>query len=171
MHEQSERFTNRQHAAVALLSLWLLCTSPWIAMLRRVPVGAGWLDYAHIGMGFVTLLLAITYTWSCTHGGRWTLYFPWTRATIGALARDVAGLVRGHRPAAEGGGLFGFIEGLLLLALVLTALTGAGWFFTQGTDNALAWRECHIVAARGLIGLLVLHVVSVSLHLLDFIRD
>jgi len=50
-------------------------------------------------------------------------------------------------------------------------LTGAGWLATQGSDAALAWREYHALAARGLIGLLVLHVVTVSLHLLDFLRD
>jgi cytochrome b561 len=171
MSERSELWVDRQHVAVALLSLWLICTSPWIAMLRRIPAGAGWLDYVHVTLGFVTLLLATTYTWSCTRAGRWHLYFPWTPAGLGAVGRDLAVLLRGRVPAAEGGGLFGFIEGLLLITLALTAATGAGWFFTQGVGDALAWREYHIFAARGLIGLLVLHVVTVSLHLLDFVRD
>jgi cytochrome b561 len=35
----------------------------------------------------------------------------------------------------------------------------------------VAWRECHVYAARGFIVLLVLHVATVSLHLLDFVRD
>lgn len=83
----------------------------------------------------------------------------------------MAGLLLGRIPAAEGGGLFGFIEGLLLLALVATAVTGAAWFLAQGSSEALAWRASHVFAARGLIGLLALHVVTVSLHLLDFVRD
>jgi hypothetical protein len=74
-------------------------------------------------------------------------------------------------PAAEGGGLIGFVEGLLLVALVATAATGAGWFLAQGGDAALAWREQHVIAARTLAGLLAAHVVTVSLHLLDFVRD
>jgi len=163
--------TDRQHFAVALLALWLIATSPWIAMLRRVPPGAGWLDYAHVAIGFVSLLLCLTYTWSCVRQGRWRLYFPWTGASFGAVARDVAGLLRGRMPAAEGGGLFGFIEGLLLVALGVSATTGAAWFFVQGSDAALEWRGYHVVAVRGLVGLLVLHVVTVSLHLLDFVRD
>ena len=57
----SEQSDNRQHFAVAALSLWLIGTSPWVAMFRRIPDGAGWLDYAHVALGFVTLLLAITY--------------------------------------------------------------------------------------------------------------
>ena len=56
-------------------------------------------------------------------------------------------------------------------ALVLTAASGAAWFFTQGSADAITWREFHIYAARSMIGLLVLHVVTVSLHLLDFVRD
>ena len=64
------------------------------------------------------------------------------------MARDLGGLLRGQVPAAESGGLFGFIEGLLLAALALTALSGAAWFVTQGSSDALAWREFHIYAAR-----------------------
>ena len=167
----SERSDNRQHLAVAVLSLWLIGTSPWVALFRRIPEGAGWLDYAHVAFGFVTLLLAITYTLACTRHGRWKLYFPLTPRLFVGVARDLGGLVRGQVPAAEGGGLFGFIEGLLLATLLLTAASGAAWFVAQGAGDALAWREFHIYAARSMIGLLVLHVVTVSLHLLDFVRD
>lgn len=167
----SERSDNRQHLAVAMLSLWLIGTSPWIGMLRRVPDGAGWLDYAHVALGLLTLLLAVTYSWSCTRQGRWKLYFPLTPRLFGGVARDLSGVFRGQIPAAEGGGLFGFIEGALLATLLLTAASGAAWLVTQGSGDALAWREFHLYAARSMIGLLVLHVVTVSLHLLDFVRD
>lgn len=167
----SEQSDIRQHFAVTVLSLWLIVSSPWITMLRRIPAGAGWLDYAHVVLGFVTLVLAITYSWTCTRQGRWRLYFPWTPRLFAGVSRDLGGLFRGTIPAAESGGLFGFIEGLLLVALTLTAASGAAWFFTQGTDEALDWRSCHVGAARVLLSLLVLHVVSVSLHLLDFATD
>jgi cytochrome b561 len=171
LSEQLQRLSDRQHGAVALLSLWLVLTSPWIAMARRIPTGAGWLDYAHVSVGLATLLLAVAYTWSCTRAGRWRLYFPLTPAQLGNVGRDLGGLLRGRVPGAEGGGLFGFIEGLLLVALLLTAATGAAWFLAQGSAEALGWREVHLLSARGFIGLLVLHVVTVSLHLLDFVRD
>ncbi len=167
----SEQSDNRQHFAVAVLSLWLIGTSPWIAMFRRIPEGAGWLDFAHVTLGFVALLFAITYTWACTRQGRWRLYFPWTPGLLGGPARDLRGLLRGQIPAAEGGGLFGLIEGLLLVALALTAASGAAWFLAQGSSDALAWRGFHLYAARSMIGLLLLHAVTVSLHLLDFVRD
>jgi len=171
VNEQLQRLSDRQHGAVALLSLWLVITSPWIAMLRRIPSGAGWLDYAHVAVGLATLLLAVAYTWSCTREGRWRLYFPLTPSQLGNVGRDLGGLLRGRIPGAEGGGLFGFIEGLLLLALLAAAATGAAWLLTQGSAESLGWREAHLLLARGFIGLLVLHVVTVSLHLLDFVRD
>lgn len=166
-----EKLAARQHLAVALLSTWLIATSPWIAMLRRVPREAGFLDYSHVVLGFVTLAIAITYTVTCTRAGRWRLYFPWLAGELVAVGRDASGLLRGRIPAAEGGGLFGLIEGLLLVLLLATAVTGAVWFAMQGSQEALAWRSHHIFAARGLVAFFLLHVVTVSLHLIDFIRD
>lgn len=166
-----EKLAARQHLALTLLSAWLIATSPWIAMLRRVPRDAGFLDYSHVVLGSVTLAIAITYTVSCTRAGRWRLYFPWLAGHLGAIGRDASGLLRGRIPAAEGGGLFGLIEGLLLVLLLATAVTGAVWFAMQGSLEALAWRSHHIFAARGLVVFLVLHVITVSLHLIDFIRD
>jgi cytochrome b561 len=163
-----ETLVNRQHAAVAAVVAWLVFTSPWVAMLRRVPAGAGFLDYAHVVLGFAGLLLAITYTFCCLKVGGWRTYFPWAAGPLGPVGRDLAGLFRGRIPSAEGGGLYALIEGLLLLTLAGTALTGAAWFLAQGSDAALGWRGCHIVTARCLIGLVVLHILAVASHLLDF---
>lgn len=165
------RLSARQHLLVALLSAWLVLTSPWISMLRRIPAGAGWLDYAHVGLGGLTLLLATTYTAACCRSWGWRLHFPFLSGQMGAVGRDLGGCVRGRIPSAEGGGLFTFLEGLLLLALLATAATGAGWLALQGTSEALAWRQWHLYAARSLVGLILLHVVSVSLHLVDLARD
>jgi Prokaryotic cytochrome b561 len=163
-----ETLVNRQHAAVAAVVAWLVFTSPWVAMLRRVPAGAGVLDYAHVVLGFAGLLLAVTYPLSCFKAGGWRTYFPWVGGLLGPVGRDLAGLFRGRIPSAEGGGLYSLIEGLLLLALAAAALTGAAWFLANGSDAAISWRECHVVAARCLIGLVVLHIVAVASHLLDF---
>ncbi len=171
MTQSPDRSSDRQHLAVALLTLWLILSSPWVSMLRRISSGAGWLDYAHVTLGFLALVVGGTYAWSCTRGGRWRLYFPWAPSQLAGVGRDLAGLLRGRIPAAEGGGLFGLIEGLSLALLLATAVTGAGWFLLQGSSDALAWRDYHILAARGLVGLLLLHVVTVSLHLVEFLRD
>jgi hypothetical protein len=168
---ERDRLADRQHLAVALLSAWLILTSPWIAMLRRIPDGAGFLDHSHVALGFATMLLSLTYAYSCSRGGRWRLYFPWASGQLRIVGRDLAGLIRGRIPAAEGGGLFALIEGVLLLALLATALTGAAWFLAQGSSEALTWRGWHVLAARVLVATVLLHVVTVSLHLLDFVRD
>ncbi len=148
---------------------WLILTSPWIAMLRRVPSGAGFFDYAHVALGFAALALAVTYPLACVRATGWRLYFPWLSGNMAAVGRDVTGLARGTIPTAEGGGLFAMIEGLLLIALFVTAVTGAAWLLGQGSDAALTWRSVHILAARGFAGLIVLHVLAVASHLLDFV--
>jgi cytochrome b561 len=162
-----EALQNRLHAVAVLLCAWLILTSPWIAMLRRIPSGAGALDYAHVVLGFAGLVVAMAYTYACSRGGRWRLYFPWVAGELRPLARDLAGLVRGRLPSAEGGGLFAVVEGLLLLCLLLVGVTGAAWFALQGDAAALACRGVHIVAARVLIGLIVAHALAVATHLLE----
>jgi hypothetical protein len=162
---------NRLHLAVAVCGLWLVATSPWLGMLRRIPASAGWLDYAHVAVGFGTLLLGAAFAWSCIREERRALYFPWSPAGLRTVAGEIGGLLRGRIPAAEGGGLIGFLEGLLLVALTAAAATGAIWFLMQGGDAALTWREHHLVAAHVFVALLVLHVLSVSLHVLEFARS
>ncbi len=60
---------------------------------------------------------------------------------------------------------------MLLVALVVTALTGAMWFLLQGSSDAIAWRGWHILSARALIGVGIAHVLAVASHLLDLVRD
>ena len=166
-----DRAVNLQHWALAILCAWLILTSPWIALLRRVPADAGFLDRSHVLLGLVASALALTYAIGCTRAGRSRLYFPWLSGQPGVAFRELRGLARGQIPAAEGGGLFGLIEGLLLLLLLATAATGAAWYLMQGHGEVLAVRGWHILLARWLTAAIVLHVVSVSLHLVDFVRD
>jgi hypothetical protein len=162
-----DALTSRLHVVAVVACAWLVGTSPWVSMLRRVPAGAGVFDYAHLGVGFLGLLVALLYTYACTRGARWRTYFPWAAGDLGSCGRDLAGLFRGRLPSAEGGGLFAVIEGLLLLALLAVALTGAAWFVTQGSDAAVTWRDAHVVTSRVLIGLIVAHVAAVASHLLE----
>jgi cytochrome b561 len=168
---QREAISNRLHLAVALLALWLVLTSPWVSMLRRMPGHAGFFDYAHMILGVLALLVGIPYGIFVLQGGRWKLYFPLAAGNYAAVGRDLVGLLRGKVPAAEGGGLCGWIEGLLLLAFIAAGLSGVGWYLLQGADAALTWRTLHIICARILIAAGVLHVVAVGAHLLDFVRD
>jgi hypothetical protein len=144
-----EAIVNRLHNAAALLALWLVITSPWVSMLRRVPAGAGFFDHAHVALGVLALLVGIAYGAVVLQGGRWRLYFP----------------------LAAGGGLVGWIDGLVLAAFIATGLSGTAWLLLQGSDAALTWRMLHIVCARVLIAAGVLHVLAVASHLLDFVRD
>ena len=143
-----ESTTNRLHAALAVLALWLVATSPWVSMLRRIPSGAGFFDYAHVALGWLALVIGLVYAIALLRGGRWKQYVPGRAA-----------------------GVTGAIEGLALVALVVTGATGAMWFLLQGSSDAVAWRGWHILAARALIGVGVAHLLAVSSHLLDMVRD
>jgi hypothetical protein len=133
------------HVLVALFVLWLIATSPWVSMLRRIPGDAGLFDYAHVAVGWLALLCGVLYALSVAGSGRLRQYLPGKTAGIG-----------------------GVIEGLLLLALLATAATGALWFLLQGSAAAITWRGLHIYSARALIGLGIAHVLAVAAHLLDF---
>jgi len=158
---------NRLHVAVALLCAWLFVTSPWVSMFRRMPAGAGWLDWAHVTLGFATLAIALLYARACSRKGAWRSYFPWLAGEGRAAARDVGGLLRGRLPSAEPGGLFAAIEGLLLVVLLIGGVTGVGWFMLQGSEAAVACRGVHVVAVRVLLGLIVAHVLAVASHLFE----
>lgn len=162
-----ESLINRLHVAVVVVCGWLILTSPWVSMLRRIPGGAGFFDYSHIAVGFGGLALALVYTWACMRDGGWRTYFPWAAGRSKDVLADLAGLLRGRIPSAESGGLFAMIEGLLLVALLAVAVSGAAWFVLQGSADAVAWRGHHIIAARSLTGLIVAHALAVATHLLD----
>ena len=171
MKAQLDRLSGPIHVALALVTLLLLASSPWLNMVKRLPTPAGFVNLGHIALGLAALLLVLIYLVGCSQGGRWQLYFPWLAGRLGAVGRDLGGLAHGRLPAVEGGGLFALIEGLLLLALLATGLTGAAWLGLQGSDAAMAWCDVHGVLARVFGGLLILHLLAVSLHLLDFVRD
>ena len=162
-----EALGDRLHRAVALLALWLVLTSPWVSMLRRVPAGAGFFDYAHLTLGAVALVASTWYAVVILREGRWKLYFPLAAGQSAGVRRDLGGLLRGRVPAADGGGLFGAIEGLVLAALLAAGLSGVVWYVLQGSDAALTWRMLHIVSARVLVAAGVAHLLAVASHLLD----
>lgn len=165
------RSADRLHLVLALLSAWLILTSPWLGMVRQIPRDAGFLNHAHVAAGLAVLALGVAYGAACLRGGGWRLYFPWLAGAGSTVAADLKGILRGRLPAAEGGGLFGAIEGLTLAALLVVAVTGAGWLWFAGTPAAAHWRGVHQLSAQGLTALLILHALSVSLHVLDFLRD
>ncbi len=143
-HSRREVINAHLHVVVALFVVWLLATSPWVSMLRRVPADASFFDHAHITVGWLTLLCGSIYAATVAGGGRLKQYLPGRTAGIG-----------------------GAIEGLLLLTLLATGATGALWFLTQGSADAITWRGLHIYSARALIGVGVAHVVAVATHLID----
>lgn len=166
-----DRTRRGQHWLVAVMSIWLVATSPWVSMRRIVPEGAGFWDHAHIGIGVALALIAVGYTVSNLVDGGWRRHFPWAAGNLSEVASDLKALARLKVPSAGGAGLLSLIQGLLLALLLATAATGLGWLWADGSRAALAWREWHMLAANIFAWLLVAHVAASALHLLDFMRD
>jgi hypothetical protein len=166
-----DRLNGPLHLGLALAVAWLILGSPWIGMYQQMPEEADWINTSHVVLGFAALAMGVVYTAGCMQGGRWRQYLPWLGGDLAAVGGDLTGLLRGRLPTVEGGGLLALIEGLLLLATLAAGLSGAAWFVVQGAEAAVAWREVHIVAARSCAALVLLHVLGVALHLLDFVRD
>ncbi|MCA3220281.1 MAG: cytochrome b/b6 domain-containing protein [Burkholderiales bacterium] len=165
-----ERVSGLLHALLAPACIFLLAASPWIGMYQALPAEPGWTNLSHVVVGLITLPLVLLYLYACIRRGLWRTYFPWLAGQVGGIRRDLAGLTRLQRPMSEGGGLFAALEGLLLLALLVVALTGTLWFILQGGDAAVGLRAVHAVAAHVFGWLLGAHVVAVSLHLVDLVR-
>jgi hypothetical protein len=171
LRDRLDRLVNPLHLLTALVCTWLVLSSPWVGLYDRLPDRPGPINLSHAVLGAAALPLGLAYFASCVTAGRWRQYFPWLAGQFGDLGRDLAGIARGEWPGSEGGGLFATIEGLLLFALMAAAATGALWFLSADIAAATAWRGLHLVAARAFVGLMGLHVLAVSLHLLDFVRD
>jgi hypothetical protein len=169
MRDWLDRLVNPLHLLIALAGAWLVLSSPWVGLYVGLPDEPGLINLSHVVLGAAMLPLGLLYVAACSTGGRWRQYFPWLAGQFGDLGRDLVGLARGERPGPEGGGLFATIEGLLLLALLAAAATGVMWYLSADLAAAV-WRSYHLIAAHGFAGLAALHVVAVSLHLLDFVR-
>lgn len=166
-----DRLANPLHAVLAVAAIALFVSAPWLGMYHRLPEPPGAVNLMHVVVGALVLPLALIYALACTLDGRWRLYFPWLAGQWGGLAADLRGLARGERPGSEGGGLFGTVEGLVLAALLATALSGIAWWLAGGSEAAVLWRSVHASAAHALGVLAIAHVVAVSLHLIDLVRD
>lgn len=168
---KQHRWIHMQHGLLILMIAWLIATSPWVHLYNRVPPSPTLWVWAHLVIGVLTLVLAISFSVTCLMQGRWRQYFPWLVGRFRPLLHDLAGLLRLKLPTNEGGGLFSWIKGFLLLAVLVTSVTGALWWWTAGSSTAVMWRSWHMASVPWLAGLLVLHVLATVAHIVQFMRQ
>lgn len=160
---------DKLHLLVSVLTLLLLVTSPWLFMARKLMPANIW-NLSHVYLGLVLAFLSLCYLFTNLINSKWRQYFPWLNFNFSPLFNDIKQLCKGHLPLTGGAGLFSVIEGLLILVLVLTGLTGFFWFIHQGTMDALIWRSLHVDFAHVLMVMLVMHFLGVASHLLELMR-
>lgn len=165
------RWIHIQHGLLILVIAWLVATSPWVFLYNRVPPEPTFWVWSHLILGVLVLGLTLSFTLTCLAQGRFRHYFPWLIGRFKPLLSDLVGLFRLRMPANEGGGLFGVIKGLLLLSLLAVAISGALWWWTAGTRDALIWRGWHLDAVKLMLVFLVLHIVATVAHIVHFMRQ
>lgn len=159
------------HVWIVICSTLLVCTSPWIFIGRSLRSHASIWDYLHVYLGLFCAFLGGLFLVRNTLQGKWHLYFGWLMGDWAQLKQDIVGITRGKLPVAGGKGLFSTVEGMGMLLLVATGLTGGVWFIYQDTAVAMEWRTYHQIFAQAFIAFLVIHIVLAATHIIEFIRQ
>ncbi|GAA0788261.1 MULTISPECIES: cytochrome b/b6 domain-containing protein [Pseudomonadati] len=155
------------HAAVLVMSLLLVCSSPWIFIAKQLSPKAGFWDVFHVYGGLFTAVIGLLFAIKVCTKGQWRLFFPWLVADFSQLKADIFGMVKGRLPLSGGKGLLSVIEGGGVILLLLVAISGVLWYLADPSD-ALMWRSYHKVFAQGFIGFIVIHLLLALLHIRDF---
>lgn len=159
------------HICIVISCTLLVCASPWVFIGRSLGHHASFWDYLHVYLGLVCAGLGGVFLLSNILQGKWRAYFGWLVGDWGQLKQDLCGLIKGKLPSAGGKGLFSAVEGIGMLLLVATGITGVIWFVVQGTPTAMVWRAYHQGFAQAFIGFLIVHMVMAAIHIIDFIRQ
>ncbi|MCL2919067.1 cytochrome b/b6 domain-containing protein [Shewanella litorisediminis] len=164
-----QKLQPRLHLMVLLPVLPVLLTAPFLLLGRRLRDNASLWDLLHVYLGLLLVPISLLLLISCVVQGRWRQFFPLWGSD--ALRQDIKALASARLPKGGGSGLFSLLEGLCALFLVAVALTGLGWYCTEGSAEALSWRAWHKDLAIGFVVLLALHVLAALSHLVDFFRQ
>lgn len=159
----------RLHVLVLLPTVLVLGSSPFLLMGRRLRENASVWDFTHVYLGLLLVPLSILLFCYCLSGGRAKQFFPLFEPS--GLISDLKGLIKGKLPKGGGNGLFSLLEGICALLLVATAVTGLGWFLTEGSSEALVWRGWHKDLGLAFFIALIAHLLAAVSHLLDFFRN
>ena len=100
------------HAAVLVMSLLLVCSSPWIFIAKQLSPKAGFWDVFHVYGGLFTAVIGLLFAIKVCTKGQWRLFFPWLVADFNQLNADISGMVKGRLPLSGGKGLLSVIEGV-----------------------------------------------------------
>lgn len=166
-----DKICKKLHLGLIFFTMFLVISSPWLFMARKLMPSSSWVNVSHVYLGLVTAILSVLFLLLHSINGRWRQFFCWLDGDISQLKADLFGLFKGRLPVAGGKGLFTTIEGLGLLALVTTGITGSLWFFYQGTADAMFWRQVHINCAYAFIGYLCVHILCAISHIWTFIKN
>lgn len=112
------------------------------------PDSAGFIAHEILG-ATILVLVVLHWIWSCTHPGEGLRHlFPWTRAGMRKILKDVQTGIRDLRlppggPGDHVGSVAGFVHGLGLLAVTAMVVIGSGFFLAR-LDGA-SWGNLNLI--------------------------
>jgi cytochrome b561 len=159
------------HLLLLLAALHQLIGSQFIE--RPMPGDAPAWPYVmheYVGLGTLGVVLAF-WVWTLLRHGETRLgrLFPWISASgVGAVLADIAAqghrLAKGRLPDEGDGTLASAIHGLGLLTITAMAVTGAGFFFVDGTALGRSALAVHRLLANLMWAYLIAHAGLAALH-------
>lgn len=162
-----QKIAVKLHALVLVMSVILVCTSPWVLIGRQLSANAGFWSHFHVYGGLITACLALLFAIKVCLKGQWRQFFPWLLLDFNQVNTDLVGILTGKIPVAGGKGLFSVIEGIGVILLLLVAVSGVVWYLVDPSD-ALVWRSYHQVLGQCFIGFMIIHLLLALVHIKDF---
>ncbi|WP_144210784.1 cytochrome b/b6 domain-containing protein [Shewanella donghaensis] len=159
------------HVIVITLSVFLVVTSPWIIIGRRLRSNASIWDNLHVYVGLIAAVFGLLFLIKNVLNSHWRQFFPWLSLDFSQCVDEIKQLKHGKLPSSGGKGIFSVVEGIGLVLMALVSITGIVWFMTQGSSDALVWRKYHILFAQGFVGFLAIHIVFAMFHIIDMVRN
>jgi len=170
-------FTRLLHFSVILLVANQFLTSDLVDLKHAShadqSIAFSFGTWAHILPGMLLAFIAIVFVASelYRHGSKY--FFPYLLGDLTQLKKDLQILAARQLPEVVPGGLPAIVQGLGLLVLGLTLLSGLTWFYLIETGSGLAHTviEVHEVLTNLVIAYLIGHGGMGLLHMVLWIRS
>jgi len=162
------------HLMVILLVVSQLITSN-LVRLDQVGYGAAfsWGTWAHILPGLTLAAIMTIFVLVELFCRGLKDFYPYLWGNLAQLKSDVKQLARLKLPAAEPGGLPAVVQGLGLVLLCLTLLSGLAWYLLVQSNAGTA--HAAVAVHEALTGLVVVYVIGHGgmglLHMLLWLRS
>ncbi len=175
--QSQSAFTRLLHLSIILLVASQFITSDLVDLKHAShadqSIAFSFGTWAHILPGMLLAFLAMIFVASELYQHGLQYFFPYLRGDLTQLKKDVQTLAARKLPEVVPGGLPAIVQGLGLIVLGSTLLSGLTWFILAETGSGLAHTviEVHEALTGLVIAYLIGHGGMGLLHMVLWIRS